>query len=224
MNYTGLFGKLPAHGDFISRRLPQSFISVWDEWLQCSVAGSQEILGESWLDIFLTSPIWRFVLRPGAIDGRAWAGILVPSVDSVGRYFPLTLARSVDNSTDVLNFISHQSAWFSAMESAAMSALQEQMNADQILVLINEFEVESLLKDGVSCKGESSLLSNGSRVMTGGSFAAQFIELIKEYEDFSGSIGVWACTETESFPAQTLLRKGLPDTGEYTGMINGRFD
>jgi type VI secretion system protein ImpM len=67
-NSVGLFGKLPAHGDFIYRNLPSNFINAWDAWLQGFVGSSQEQIGESWLDVYLTSPIWRFVLSDGVID------------------------------------------------------------------------------------------------------------------------------------------------------------
>jgi len=85
---TGLYGKLPAYGDFIFRNLNSSFITPWDEWLQHFISGTQEQIGEGWLDIYLTSPIWRFVLSPGVIDNKMWAGLMMPSVDRVGRYFP----------------------------------------------------------------------------------------------------------------------------------------
>ena len=87
----GLYGKLPAHGDFLSRNLPPEFVQGWDDWLQRSVASSQEQLGGSWLDLYLTSPLWRFVISSGVIDDQVWAGVMMPSVAKVGRYFPLTL-------------------------------------------------------------------------------------------------------------------------------------
>ena len=46
-----------------------------------------------WLDGYLASPSWRFLLMPGVMDGQPWAGVLMPSVDRVGRYYPLTIAR-----------------------------------------------------------------------------------------------------------------------------------
>ena len=74
-NKTGLFGKLPAHGDFIYRDLPARFINVWDQWLQGYIGTSREKLGDQWLDVYMTSPIWRFALSEGAVDENAWAGM-----------------------------------------------------------------------------------------------------------------------------------------------------
>ena len=68
----GLYGKLPAHGDFVERHLSSDFVMVWDDWLQRSLATSQEQMGRSWLEVYLSGPIWRFVLSPGIVDGQVW--------------------------------------------------------------------------------------------------------------------------------------------------------
>src|SRR5512139_3843786 len=88
----GWYGKIPNLGDFASRRLPSRFIVAWDDWLQRALASSRAQLGGQWLDLYLTSPVWRFLLMPGVCGSAAWAGVLMPSVDRVGRYFPLTIA------------------------------------------------------------------------------------------------------------------------------------
>src|SRR5205823_12936606 len=85
-NVAGWFGKIPFLGDFASRRLSEDFISEWDSWLQHSIAASRASLGEHWLEIYLTSPLWRFVVMPDVVGHHAWAGVLMPSVDSVGRH------------------------------------------------------------------------------------------------------------------------------------------
>lgn len=86
----GWFGKLPGMGDFAHRRLPSWFRSAWDAWLQAGLQGLRE-RGDGWTEHYLSSPAWRFVLGEQVAGPRAWAGVLMPSVDSVGRYFPFTL-------------------------------------------------------------------------------------------------------------------------------------
>lgn len=88
----GWFGKLPNLGDFASRRLPDAFVHRWDRWLQRSLASARDQLGAHWLDSYLVAPIVRFWLRPGLAGECAWAGLMMPSVDRVGRHFPLTVA------------------------------------------------------------------------------------------------------------------------------------
>lgn len=91
----GWFGKLPAAGDFLQRDLPNGFVTAWDAWLQAGMAAGSQAHGDDWQDNFLRFPVWYFLRRHPA-DGDAgrplWAGILVPSVDRVGRLFPLTIA------------------------------------------------------------------------------------------------------------------------------------
>lgn len=91
----GWYGKLPSAGDFASRRLPPEFVGPWDRWLQSGIAHAKATLGERWQELYLTFPIWRFVLPGGAFGPDAWCGVLLPSTDRVGRLFPLTLARSL---------------------------------------------------------------------------------------------------------------------------------
>ena len=91
----GIYGKLPSHGDFLRRRVPDDFVGVWDAWLQASIAASRSDLGSEWLNLYLTSPAWRFCCDAGVCGANACAGVMVPSVDRVGRYFPLTLVWSV---------------------------------------------------------------------------------------------------------------------------------
>jgi len=90
----GWHGKLPSLGDFASRRLDASFIEPWDGWLAAGLLALREARPEGWLEDYLGSPSWRFLLMPGVLPGdagkQAWAGVLMPSVDRVGRYFPLT--------------------------------------------------------------------------------------------------------------------------------------
>src|SRR5262249_51991550 len=87
----GFYGKLPCRGDFLQRRAPQDFVDVWDAWLQEGLHESRQRLQEAWLNTYLTGRVWRFVLSAGVCGSGVYAGVLVPSVDRVGRYFPLTL-------------------------------------------------------------------------------------------------------------------------------------
>lgn len=124
----GLFGKMPSFGDFVTRRLTSDFIASWDGWLQGAVAGSRQRLGERWLHLFLQAPIWRFLLTPGVINGSAWAGVLIPSVDRVGRYFPLTLAMNVGSEIDPMGTFPAASEWYHRLESLGFEALAPQLD------------------------------------------------------------------------------------------------
>ena len=130
--FAGWYGKMPCLGDFASRRLVPEFIETWDRWLQRSIAASRKQLGEAWLDFFLTSPMWRFAVSPGVCGDYAWAGLLVPSVDKVGRYFPLTLALPLERGEgDFQNMFAAQD-WYAQLESIGLSALNVEFSIDQL--------------------------------------------------------------------------------------------
>jgi type VI secretion system protein ImpM len=119
----GWYGKLPSLGDFASRRLPDEFIRPWDEWLQVVLQASRASLGEAWLDCYLTMPIWRFVLLPGLLGPSGWAGVLMPSVDRVGRHFPLTLAVEPSSGVGVAEAVFDRADWFARLEGIALTVL-----------------------------------------------------------------------------------------------------
>lgn len=87
----GWFGKLPGMGDFAHRRLPEAFRARWDAWLQHGMEGMR-LRHEDWAQHYLQGPLWCFVLAPGVAGEAPWIGVLMPSVDGVGRYFPFTVA------------------------------------------------------------------------------------------------------------------------------------
>jgi type VI secretion system protein ImpM len=119
----GWYGKLPGLGDFASRRLPAEFITPWDAWLQEVMEASRAALGEAWLDSYLTMPIWRFLLLPGLLTPTGWTGLLMSSVDRVGRHFPLTLAVEVASPSAAAHAVFDASEWFVGLEEAALGML-----------------------------------------------------------------------------------------------------
>jgi len=119
----GLYGKLPCRGDFLQRRAPQEFVDLWDAWLQECIHESRQQLQDAWLDTYLTGPVWRFVLSAGVCGQHAYAGILVPSVDRVGRYFPLTVVAQLDAGHCPLEVACSSAALFESAEALVLDAL-----------------------------------------------------------------------------------------------------
>ena len=122
----GWFGKIPALGDFAGRRLPPQFIGSWDAWLSAELAGARQALGADWPHSHLDAPIWRFALTPGVLDSSYWFGILLPSVDRVGRRFPLSLAASADQAFAGLH------AWWEALARAALKSREPGCDAEAL--------------------------------------------------------------------------------------------
>jgi len=126
----GWFGKMPNLGDFVSRRLPHEFIRGWDDWLQSGMAKARAELGAAWPARYLVAPVRRFWLAPGLLGDTGWAGVLMPSVDGVGRYFPLTIAAAVAG-RDLASVLA-ASAWFRAIDAAGRKVLDVNFSADDL--------------------------------------------------------------------------------------------
>jgi len=88
----GFFGKLPSRADFVGHGLPRDFLTPWEAWMAEAMAASRALLGEAWLPAWMEAPVWRFALPGGACGPDAVLGLLLPSVDRVGRSFPLLVA------------------------------------------------------------------------------------------------------------------------------------
>jgi type VI secretion system protein ImpM len=218
----GLFGKLPAHGDFIQRNLSSSFINVWDEWLQHFIAGTKEQLGESWLDIYLTSPLWRFAFSAGVIDENVWAGVMIPSVDRVGRYYPFTIVRQLPQNINPFEYVQLQTAWFKEIEMLALSALDEEISIDELIS-----ELESRKVSHQSDYSRAAFNSDSDSFEFDMSFEEQSITTVypllldsimtRTYQSYS----VWQTSGSDCINPCLFSTPGLPGVQKMPAMLNG---
>jgi type VI secretion system protein ImpM len=154
----GWFGKIPALGDFASRRLSPAFIHAWDDWLQRGFAASRAQLGADWLANYLNSPIWRFALMPGVCGPEAWAGLVMPSVDKVGRHFPLTLAQPLPDTPDLVLRVFRSDRWYANLERTALAALDTAHSAEDLEQGLNALSFPNgLLPDDDDARAASAL-------------------------------------------------------------------
>jgi len=221
---TGVFGKLPAHGDFIQRNLPASFVSVWDEWLQYFVAGSKEQLGDEWLNIYLTSPIWRFVFSHGVIDDNSWAGIMLPSVDRVGRYYPFSVVTKLPQRSNPLEFINLQNPWFEKVEELSLMALDGQVVIDDLTQALAELEL-NLNSDYVN----SGQLTDMNSLQIDMEFEEQLPLSVYPYlldsllsKTFS-SYSTWTTRGSERVEPCLFTVQRLPQLGGVSALLDGRW-
>lgn len=85
-----LFGKMPAHGDFVSRGIDAPTRDALDLWLTAEMERARVVWGESFEQRYDAAPVWHFV--DGDAFGVWTGGILCASTDRVGRRFPLMIA------------------------------------------------------------------------------------------------------------------------------------
>lgn len=100
----GFYGKLPSRADFVGRYLAPDFVQVWDAWMQPAMAASRRDLGEQrWAECYVEAPLWRFAFTEHACGGQPHIGVMTPSMDKVGRYFPLVVAHPVEHNMVLLD-------------------------------------------------------------------------------------------------------------------------
>lgn len=216
---TGFYGKVPYLGDFVSRRLPAELVEPWDQWLQESLVATRGQLGAQWLDVYLTSPLWRFVLSPGVAGQGAWAGVLMPSVDRVGRYFPLTLACPLPAGSNPCAVI-QTSAWFEQAEALALSTLQDPFS-------LEAFDAEVLALAPPTSGG----VAHGQ----GGRCDAWYLGLPDEglgpsvctrllaeaLDQVFLAYSLWSTLGSEQVGPSLLACQGLPPVDGFTALLDG---
>jgi type VI secretion system protein ImpM len=131
----GFFGKIPARGDFVRNGLPQMFVDPWDRWLQQGIAASRAELGDEWVAAWLEAPIWSFALGPGICGSDAALGLWMPSVDRVGRHFPLTLA-AIAPVRDARELVRANGGFLFAAEQAGLAAVESDLGPEALAARI----------------------------------------------------------------------------------------
>ncbi|RVD39665.1 type VI secretion system-associated protein TagF [Mesorhizobium sp. M4B.F.Ca.ET.215.01.1.1] len=117
----GFYGKIPATGDFVSRRLTGDFVRVWDRWL------AQHLVPLIGLESWPRATALRFLAGPSSFG--ASAGIVVQSADRVGRQFPLSIVAQLSKASFQL---AHAEAWFAGIEETAIAAQQGGLTPDDL--------------------------------------------------------------------------------------------
>lgn len=116
----GYFGKVPARGDFLARRMAGGLAAAWEAWLQTLTVAVRESGVRGWQDKWLTAPLWHVAFGRGLASPGGAQGVLIASVDRVGRLFPFTLvgAASPAAKLDALG-------WAQQAEALALDALED---------------------------------------------------------------------------------------------------
>ncbi|RWO32181.1 MAG: type VI secretion system-associated protein TagF [Mesorhizobium sp.] len=148
----GFYGKMPATGDFVTRRLPGDFVRIWDRWL------AQHIVPLIGLESWPRSTALRFLAGSAAFGPSA--GIILQSADRVGRQFPLSVVAQL---ADASVQLARANAWFAGIEEAAFAAQQGEMTPDQLDIALAELPVppvepgEEIISDMVMWTARSDI-------------------------------------------------------------------
>ena len=171
----GFHGKIPARGDFVRAGLPRAFADAWDGWMQRMLAASRSGLGEDWLPAWLEGPVWRFALSPGTCGPDAALGLWMPSVDRVGRYFPLTLA-AVAADAEACEMIREGGGFLATAEAAGLDAVERDCAPDRLAALASAAALAAPADPGVDpalCPPSGALWwTEGAARVPAGAFAS----------------------------------------------------
>jgi type VI secretion system protein ImpM len=220
----GFYGKFPSLGDFVNRRLGTELIAPWDQWLQESLAASRAQLGDGWLDQYLTSPLWRFGLSPGVAGQGGWAGVLMPSVDRVGRYFPLTLACALPIGTNPFDLLD-ATDWFEQAEVLALSGLVDPFSLDgfdgQVLALgAPGGAVPTAHPPPVAGSGRSNAW-HLSTPAGGGLAGVRDRLLAQAFDQVFLAYSLWWSQGSERVAPSLLACQGLPPPEGFSALLSG---
>jgi type VI secretion system protein ImpM len=218
----GLFGKLPARRDFITQAVPRSFLRLWEPWIESAMAECRVQFGAAaFEDHFRAAPIWRFWLGAD-ISGSAILGAFMPSMDAVGRYFPLTLIGIAEDEVLAPPTADSHDGWFAAVEHILLSSLEPNAAFETMLDNIAQLKTHappatarvSELKFGTPFEIRPPLP------------LAELLAVCRlAYQDCSlSAASFWWTVGGAHFRPIGLMRKQLPETRLFAGMLTGQFE
>lgn len=213
MNEVGCFGKIPAHGDFIWQALPARFVTPWDNWIQGQMLELKKQHPNNWLETYLSGPIWRFLIQDEALGSSTWCGIIVPSVDLVGRYFPLTIATALPRFCSVAESLGLVTPWLLHAEEVALQALEKSLSVEKIMSRVRECQLPQL-SERKSPDTDNATIGWSGFVREGEFWSEQLLDQII-YNAFEKPCH-WSCLDTNSATLRFLITEGF-------SVFNGLF-
>lgn len=216
----GLFGKLGSKRDFIALATPRKFLEVWEPWMQACLSASRHQLGDGWQNAFLSAPIWRFWLGAD-ICGASVAGAIMPSIDAVGRYYPLTLHAIADDETSIaLPDMDAQDIWYEDAERFLLATLDPDVSFETTATAL-----EQMHPAGLQPQSKVELIRSGNLVGTTpgeDGFAGSLATLRSTNPGLYAAGTFWWTAGGTDFAPMALSCRGLPDPYDYSTLLTGQ--
>jgi type VI secretion system protein ImpM len=231
MKKTGYYGKIAAHGGFISNRLPQTFTAVWHDWSEQLVNICLQTNPEQTDYVWYQLPTYRFALSAGVAGENVWIGLLIPSRDSVGRKFPFCLARPLADHTLPGTALTTNEGYFRALEEV-VTQLDEHYTDAHLASALEAIDLAheladpetSEFDDQTAYQAESdSLAIRLTARLTGGANNRELFQHAM-LRAACGSYSIWMTSDISSASDETLLCEGLPAASACAALFDGYFD
>lgn len=219
----GFLGKIPTHGDFVYRNVPEEYRDHWIKWLSGSLAISQDVLKEDWLDVFLTSPVWKFGILEDATISKNILGVMIPSVDRVGRYFPFITFLYLPSPFKV-SFVDF-TKWIYNLERLTLGVLSDGFKLEKYIDDLFELEAEVL--ENIISREENSENEFYSTYFESCSknqdLVSPFMFINNRYIQKNNEMYWWTKGSDRVNPC-AIHTFGYPNEKEYTRLISGKME
>ncbi|MBO9356832.1 type VI secretion system-associated protein TagF [Bordetella petrii] len=141
----GWYGKIPAAGDFVHRRLPRELIAWWDRWLQYGLAALKQAPDDSAARSFAHAPIWNFAIPAGPSGKGAQLGCIAPSRDRVGRGYPLCVVMAIEPDAYDSSMLDGATDYYRRIGASMLAAVRHGCAAEQFDRELQDIRVPSAL-------------------------------------------------------------------------------
>lgn len=224
----GYYGKIPSKGDFITQALPRNFTDPWDIWLREVLANSKAELGDKWMEYYLTTPLYYFSLSSGVCGNHTWLGVMMPSVDSVGRYFPMTICKSFSESSNPLNLIENEKQWLENAEKLLLSCLDEDFSLPEFENGLSQLHNDDNNETTITLKKSSMNRFMDSAwnfpVHEKEDLAVIYPELVNSMlRTFYSTFSVWRTHGSDNILPGFVISEGLPSHQSVTAFMDGQW-
>ena len=216
----GWYGKLPAAGDFLYRRVPRELQAWWDRWMQNGL-GTFKRWPDAMTRHYVVAPVWNFAIPATQGVDAVQFGCLAPSCDRVGRYYPVCVTLQVAASSYRPSMLEGSAAWYWQCGTALLQAIRHSVAPDQF-----DRQVLAAAHGGfqTASGGSDDILSilgpaGGGAGATGAQQRLGWPELPLCFDAF-GSTSYWWTNQADGSPLRTAAHGGGLNTPLFSKLFS----
>ncbi|WP_395344141.1 type VI secretion system-associated protein TagF [Ningiella sp. W23] len=220
----GFFGKLPSYGDFIQRNVSPEIAEYWDNWILQAMEHAKSDLDSQWKECYFTSPIWRFHLQSGVVCENTLSGLMMPSIDSMGRCYPFFVVCCFDAKSDVIKLASMIDDCHAKCEELILQLLgQERPDLDQVCSEIGKC-YRGIVKQHVPKSQPSPVLTLNEIYQYDGDASDNLTQVNEHFLSHCvsrqfASLSIFSRAQSHNIHAQYRYYDGMPNALAYSSFL-----
>lgn len=226
---TGYYGKIPSKGDFVSKGLPRNFTDPWHFWITEALASSKKQLGDTWREHYLTAPLYQYVLSKNLCGNQLWIGVVIPSIDRVGRTYPMTICRTVPSTANPFTLFDNYTSWFDRAEVLLLSCLDESFSLDELEISLSQLNTDDDDKDITVTLQQFTMHKHADTAWHLPFFSSEIQNrmyptlLNSMLSTFFSSYSLWKTQGSEFITPSIVISEGLPTHEGVAAFIDGKW-